>query len=61
MDLYNAMLVNEAPSPGTGLTVTWPGTPVTWGDAPTAAGEYTFLLWYNSSGVLNVLNPGDSG
>ncbi len=46
---------------GAGLTVTWPGTPVTWGDAPTVAGEYTFLLWNNSSGVLNVLNPGDSG
>ncbi len=46
---------------GAGLTITWPGTPVTWGDAPTAAGEYCYLLWYNSSGVLNVLNPGDSG
>lgn len=46
---------------GAGLTVTWPGTPVVWGDAPTAAGEYVFLLWANSSGVLNVLNPGDSG
>lgn len=45
---------------GSGLTVTWPGTPVVWGDAPTAAGEYCYLLWYNSSGVLNVLNPGDS-
>ncbi len=46
---------------GAGLTITWPGTPVTWGDAPTAAGEYVFLLWANSSGVLNVLNPGDNG
>lgn len=46
---------------GAGLTITWPGTPVTWGDAPTAAGEYVFLLWANSGGVLNVLNPGDSG
>ncbi len=26
MDIYNAMLINEAPSPGTGLTVTWLGT-----------------------------------